>query len=215
MPISTKEAVAGRPDIACGLTSTKRGIATFQTCLSIFLKELRDGKINLDNIMAVIWEITHFPPAVGALRQLHESGFIDPKPAPCAVFASSFREIALRMVPPHVTASSESILEPSRQIFAWLRSLSSEAYGDLDGSCLALVHKVELREIRSDQDSSETNRSGLYNYNEYAQFRMWTSEGPSSIEDSRKMVLVSKEESDTVKPDTLAAALWGSYGSAL
>lgn len=179
----------------------------------MFLKELKDGKINLDNITAVIWEITHFPPAVIALRQLHESGSIDPKPLPFAIFVSSFREIALQMVPPNISASSESILESSRQIFAWLRSLSSEAYGALDGSYLALVHKVQLREIRSDQNSSETNQPGRYNHNEYAEFCTWTSEGPSSMEDSRKKVLVSKEELDTVKPDILAAALWGSYES--
>lgn len=213
VPISKKEAVARRPDIACGFSSTKRGTATFQTCLSMFLKEIIDGKINLHNILAVIWEITHFPPAVIALRQLHDSGSIDPEPLPYAVFASSFREIALRMVPPNVSASSESVLESSRQIFAWLRSLSSEAYGNLDGSYLALVHKVQLREIRIDQDSSETNQPSLYNHNEYAEFRTRTSKGPSSIEDSRKMVLVSKEELDAVKPDVLAAALWGSYGS--
>ena len=52
--VSTREAAAGRPDIASGFNSTKRGIATFQTCLSIFLKELMDGKVNLDNIIAVI-----------------------------------------------------------------------------------------------------------------------------------------------------------------
>ena len=82
-----------------------------------------DGKINLDNVLAVIWEITHFPPAVIALRQLHERGSLDPKPLTFAAFASSFREIALQMVPPNISASSESILESSRQIFAWLRSL--------------------------------------------------------------------------------------------
>ena len=211
--VSTRKAAAGRPDIACGFTSTKQGIATFQTCLSIFLKELMDGKININNIMAVIWEITHFPPAVIALRQLHESRSMDPKPLPYAVFASSFREIALQMVPPNVSANSESILESSRQIFAWLRCLSTEAYRGLDGSYLALVHKVELREIRSDQNSSEIDQPGRYKHNEYAELRMWTSEGPSSIADSRKMVLVSKEELDTVKPDILGAALWGSYGS--
>ena len=213
VPVSTTKAVVGKPDIACGFTSTKRGIATFHTCLSIFLKELMDGKINLNNIMAVIWEITHFPPAVIALRQLHESGSIGLKPLPYAVFASSFREIALQMVPPNISASSESILESSRQIFAWLRSLPSEAYGGLDGSYLALVHRVELREVRSDNNSRETNQPGRYNHNDYAEFRMWASEGPSSIEDSRKMVLVSKEQLDTVKPDLLAVALWGSYGS--
>ena len=211
--VSTTKAIAGRPDIAWGFNSTQRGIATFHTCLAIFLKELIDKKINLDNIMAVIWEITHFPPAVIALRQLHENGPIGAKPLPYAVFASSFREIALQMVPPNISANPESILESSRQIFAWLRSLSSEAYGGLDGSYLALVHKVELREIRSDQNSRETSQPGRYNHNDYAEFRMWTSEGRSSIEDSHKMVLVSKEQLDTVKPDFLAAALWGSYGS--
>ena len=35
--VSTREAAAGRPDIACGFISTKRGISIFQTCLSMFL----------------------------------------------------------------------------------------------------------------------------------------------------------------------------------
>ena len=211
--VSTAKVVAGRPDILCGFTSTQRGIATFHTCLTIFLKELTDKKINLDNIMAVIWEITHFPPAVIALRQLHENGSIGAKPLYYAVFASSFREIALKMVSPNISANPESILESSRQIFAWLRSLSSEGYRGLDGSHLALVHKVELRQIRSDQNSRETSQPGRYNHNDYVEFRVWTSEEPSSIEASHKMVLVSKEQLDTVKPDFIAAALWGSYGS--
>ena len=117
------------------------------------------------------------------------------------------------MVPPNISVPSESVLESSRQIFAWLRSFSSEAYGGLNGSYLALVHRVQLREIRSDQNSSETNQPGRYDHDEYTEFRTWTSEGLHSIEDSRKIVLVSKEGLDTVKPDILAAALWGSYES--
>lgn len=211
--VSTREAAAGRPDRACGFTSTNRGIATFQTSLSMFLKELRDGKLNLDNIMAVFWEITHFPPAVLALRELHESGSFNQEPFPYAIFASSFRELSLRMVPPNVSASPESILESSRQIFAWLGSLSSEASIGLHGSSPTLVHRVELREIRNDQNSSEGKQPGRYDHNEYAEFRIWDTNGPSSTENSRKLVLVSKEELDTVEPDVLAAALWGSYQS--
>ena len=75
------------------------------------------------------------------------------------------------------------------------------------------MHKVQLREIRSDRNSSETNQPGRYNHNEHAVLCTRTSEGPSSIEYSRKIVLVSKEKLDTVKSDILAAALWGSYES--
>ncbi len=213
MLVSTREAAAGRPDKACGFTSTNRGIATFQTSLSMFLKELRDGKLNLDNIMAVFWETTHFPPAVLALRELHESGSFNQEPFPYAIFASSFRELSFRMVPPNLSASPESILELSRQIFAWLGSLSSEASIGLHGSSPSLVHRVELREIRNHQTSSEGKQPGRYDHNEYTEFRIWDTNGPSSTENSRKMVLVSKEELDNVESGVLAAALWGSYQS--
>ena len=213
VPISTREASAGRSDKAWGFSSTDRGTATFQTCLYIFLQELWAGKINLENMTAVIWEVTHFPPAAIALRQLYESGSSNPKPFPCAIFASSFRELSLRMVPSNIAADSESILETSRQVFAWLRSLFSEGYVGLEGSYMTLVHRAELREIRSGQNSSEANQPGRYNHNEYAEFRFWGPDGCSSTESSRKMVLVSKEELDSVKPDVLAAALWGSFES--
>jgi len=207
------EVGAVRPDRSWGFTSTDRGRATFHTCLTIFLKEILNGKVKLDKALAVIWEITHFPPALLALRQLYEDGPRKVKPFPCAVFASSFREVALRIVPPWVSPSSESILESSRQVFAWLHSLSSQPAGPSDAAHEVLVHKVELRTMEDYRD--ESNQPGRFDHDICTEIRVSNIfvDGLASADPSCRQVLVSKERLDNVKPETLAAAFWGSYQS--
>ena len=203
---------AARPDRSWGFTSTDRGKATFYTSLTMFLEEIRDGKVKLNKALSVIWEITHFPPASLALQQLFEDG-LKVKPFPCAVFASSFREIALRIVPPWVSPSSESVLEASRQVFAWLHFLSSESAGSSGEVNEVLVHKVELRTIEGSPNGAD--QPGRFDHDIRTEIRIsdLSVDGLSSADLSCKQVLVSKERLDDVKPETLAAAFWGSYQS--
>lgn len=208
---STREVEASRPDQACGFPCTNRGIATFQTCLDVFLKEIMSGNIKLENILEVVWEITHFPPAVIALRQLHENGLGKKNPIAYAVFASSFRELALRMVPPWISQSSDMVLESSRQIFAWLQSLSSEASQTADGKHQVLVRKFELKEIKGSENSNENNQIGQFDYDEYVEIKFGKPIGDGSSKE--KKVLVSKEGLDNAKPETLAAAFYGLQSS--
>ena len=211
--VGTKGATPGRSDIDFGFTSTKRGKATFHTCLSVFLKRLADGNINLHNILAVLWEVTHFPPAVIALRTMHEKASKDPDPWCCAIFASAFHEMALKIVPPHLLANSDSALEASRQIFAWLQSLSSGPYELSDGSYLALTHKVGLKEINNEAQDSTLNQTGRFVHNERVEIYPESEGGSNSEQGSRKTILVSREKSDAVQSSFLAAAFWASYAS--
>ncbi|KAH0541375.1 hypothetical protein FGG08_004139 [Glutinoglossum americanum] len=106
---------ANRDHSSWGFTATQRAIANFRTCLRALLTEVR-AKGCLNSMLDVIWEITHFPPAVTAFMQLHEKG--DGWDIPCAIVASCFRELIQRTVPGWA-------LEASRQIFAqiWIRIL--------------------------------------------------------------------------------------------
>ncbi|MCJ1252192.1 hypothetical protein MMC30_009432 [Trapelia coarctata] len=162
----------------------------------MFLEEIRDGKVKLNK----------------ALSQLYENG-PKVKPFPCAVFASSFREIALRIVPPWVSPSSESVLEASRQVFAWLHFLSSESAGSSGEVNEVLVHKVELRTIEGSRNGAD--QLGRFDHDIRTEIRIsdLIVDGLSSADPSCKQVLVSKERLDDVKPETLAAAFWGSYQS--
>lgn len=205
--VCTQDVKVPRLDHACGFSCTNRSIATFDTCLNVFLKEMLNGNIKLDNMMEVMWEITHFPPAVIALRQLYENGLGKKDPIAYAVFASSIRELSLRMIPPWIAQSSDMVLESSRQIFSWLQSLSSEASTSTDGVRRPLVHKAEVKIIKQSTNSDEAEQPGLFDYDECVELHF----SKPSKDDSKK-VLVSKEKMDNVNPETLAAALIGSCG---
>lgn len=207
---STREAEAFRPDQAFGFPCTNRGIATFHISFDVFLNEIMSGKVKLDNMLEVIWEITHFPPAVIALRQLYENGIGRKSPIAYAVFASSLRELALRMVPPWISQSSAMVLESSRQIFAWLQSLSSEASKTADVTHQVLVHKVELKEIESNGSCDEINQTGQFDYDETVEVRFTEHIASHDANEKVRKILVSKEKLDYVKPETLVAAFYGS-----
>ncbi|KAH0559861.1 hypothetical protein GP486_003619 [Trichoglossum hirsutum] len=201
---SKRNATAERPQNAWGFTSSDRGVATFQTSLKMLLREISEGRTDLENVLEVLWEVTHFPPALIAFQQLNDkAGRIDIglPPGPLAVFASCFRDASAQMVPPWITTSPVRVLEASRQIFSWLRSLHSEASKAL-GSHQALVHRVQLREP---QPGCSVGIPGRFDYNEDVKVK------DSSGVSTDSTVLVSKEKDDDVNAKTLAVALKGSY----
>ena len=198
-------AEATRPDHAWAFKTTDRGMATFQTCCDIFRSEVMKGRIKLEKALQVLWDMTHFPPALLALRQLHQAGSKKLHPLPNAIFASCFRELCLRVVPPWVSPGSDSVLESSRQIFAWLRNLAAEISDD---ACQTLVHKVELKEVRSDGAGENFPGPGSLDYDECVEFEI---QGLGGLSVETCKVLLSKDRLDNVRPDLLAAALWGAY----
>ncbi|KAI9783680.1 MAG: hypothetical protein M1839_003528 [Geoglossum umbratile] len=208
---STRSATVERPQDAWGFTSSDRGVATFQTSLKMLLHEITDGRSKLENVIEVLWEVTHFPPALIAFQQLHDAARrLDSSlpPEPLAIFAACFREASARVVPPWIATSPTAILESSRQIFSWLRSLNSKE-SKAFGSHQELVHRVQLREA-----GSGASTPGRFDHNEDVVFQRLDPAGSSSGGPTKRIILVSKERGDSVSARTLALALGGPYALA-
>lgn len=127
-----------------GFTSSLRGVATFVTCLEILLSQIERKICTLANVLEVLWEVTHFPPALIAFRQMNDRGIKTGKALHLAVFAECLYELSINMVPSWIAESPDRVLEASRQLFAWLQSLLSVISRDYFQS---LVHRVEILEI--------------------------------------------------------------------
>ncbi|MCJ1478391.1 hypothetical protein MMC13_007071 [Lambiella insularis] len=210
-----KQDGSDKADRAWSFASTDHGKATFQTCLMIFLKEILDQKLNLENALNMLWDITHFPPALLALRQLYQDGLYRLRPLPLAVFASSFREVSLRIVPTWISSSPDSVLESSRQVFSWLHSFQTISSKPSVSKC-QLVHKVELKEMNVAKEEAGVDQSGRLEHTAYTHVRITntaTDTKLSSGEVYHQKISVSKEKEDSVKVELLAAALWGFYQS--
>ncbi|PMD22611.1 hypothetical protein NA56DRAFT_644802 [Hyaloscypha hepaticicola] len=128
--------------------STSRGMSTFITSLQILLKEIERGHCNLDEILEVLLELTHFPPLLLAFRTLHETGIDNRTPIePLLLVASAFHALCRRMIPSKICQSSDSFLEGSRQIVFWIYSMRSEASLSHGGS-RPLIHRVQIKAFR-------------------------------------------------------------------
>src|SRR5271154_4460193 len=145
------------PHKTCSFPTTERGIATFDTSLKMLLKALSTKQTELQNFLEVLWEVTHFPPAVIAFRELV---FGIKKAISYAVFAACLREIALQMVPPWI-GNSHNVLQASRQVFSWLHSLRSEASKKF-GATQPLVHRVQLTHFPDIDDEGADVQCGMF-----------------------------------------------------
>src|SRR5271154_953510 len=145
------------PHKTCSFPTTERGIATFDTSLKMLLKALSTKQTELQNFLEVLWEVTHFPPAVIAFRELV---FGIKKAISYAVFAACLREIALQMVPPWI-GNSHNVLQASRQVFSWLHSLRSEASKKF-GATQPLVHRVQLAHFPDIDDEGADVQCGMF-----------------------------------------------------
>lgn len=195
------------PYTTWAFTRTERGTAAFFTSLKVLLREIKT-KGGLQEILKVLWEVTHFPPALTAFHQLHDTQ--DFLPLPCAILATCVRELALAMVPAWIADSRDMALESSRQIFAWLYSLYSEASKQPAGSAHALVHTVTLSEV--DSDSSSNSVDGMpIDYVSFVASGGPKPQSPPSSERVLRRVSVVRERTDEVASCLLAVSQWGSY----
>jgi hypothetical protein len=197
-----------KPQNMCGYDCTDRGAATFVTSLKIMISEIEKKRASLENLLEVLWEITHFPPALIAFRLFYERGYLAAQEGPYSalpVLVECFREISLRVVPRYITDHPDRVLEASRQIFGWLYSLRSEASLSSGGN-QTLVHAVELRDVSTSESSGIT---GMFDN----QVLIEVPVRGSSEDSSKKKLLVSLQNLDHVLPRALALALNGLEGS--
>jgi hypothetical protein len=198
---NAKAANEDRPHEAWGFASSNRGIATFDTSLRMFLYEISQGRISLEKVLVVLWEVTHFPPCVIAFQQLSDCcPRLDSKlpPVPYAIFAACFRDTAFHVVPPWISSMPGILLQASRQIFAWLHTLSSSYDGAAKYTNQPVVHKVKLKEMLIGEDSNLQ----LFSYNNSVTL---LSNG------SAITVAASKQRDDDVSFGLLARAFKGNY----
>lgn len=182
-----------------GFTSSLRGVSTFVTCLKILLSQIKRKVCTLVNVLEVLWEVTHFPPALIAFRQMNDRGIETGKALPLAVLAECFYELSINMVPSWIAESPNRVLEASRQVFVWLQSLQSAISRDCSQP---LVHRVEILEIPAQPDSALKAR---FPFSETVNLPR-----PKSHRSSlASRVLVSLEIENPVPPRTLALALNG------
>lgn len=195
------------PYTAWAFERTDRGTATFFTSLKVLLREIKT-KGGLQEILKVLWEVTHFPPALLAFHQLHDAEKL--LPLPCAILATCVREIALEMVPTWIADSRDVVLESSRQIFSWLYSLYSEASKQPAGSEQALVHTVTLSEISGDSPRQDFDGMQMQIVSFVASSGP-NPQTPSSSGRTMRQVSVARERTDRATSLLLALAQWGAY----
>lgn len=189
-----------------GFECSDRSVATFMTALEAMMHEIKKKHINLDSLLDVLWRITHFPPVLISFKQLYDNtmpssnNFRLSENRALAVLAECFREISRKMVPPWIANTPESTLEASRQIFAWLHTLSSQVAVSKD--VLPLVHEFELRDVTSSSDQVVTH--GRFKHDELVEVPM-----PNTATSQRRY-LVSLMSLSHVSPKALAFALGGS-----
>ena len=127
--------------------SSRRGICTLVTSLQILIHELEQKRCTIDGILGVLLNLTHFPPVLLAFRHLYQTGLKGTTPAgPILLVAAAFHAICRKMVPSFLSQTTDSLLEASRQVTAWIVSLwpSVRAQG-------TLAKPVEIQDITTEQ----------------------------------------------------------------
>jgi hypothetical protein len=191
-----------------GFECTDRSASTFITSLKIMMSEIRKQRVKLHNLLDILWTITHFPPALLSFQELYENiipddvGSSEPQSAAVralSILAESFWEISQKMVPPWISKSPDTLLESSRQIFAWWHTLSAQAEL-VDGDTLTLVHSVQLMDVTSRDKVGEIE--GRFKHNELVDIK-----GADNL--VKKKFLVSLMTMSHTSPHRLAHALNG------
>lgn len=129
---------------------SNRGIATFTTCLKVLMAEVHNKPTVFRKFLKVLYEITHFPPALLALNALATHNKL--VRSAVLILGTCFRELALRMVPGCLIGNKlESALEGSRQIFAWASEQCGHTSDEaMDDPLTALVRAVQFEELKPD-----------------------------------------------------------------
>lgn len=132
------------PKDSWSFDSTKRGISTLITSLQILFKEVEDGRCNIECILEVLLELTHFPPLLLAFQFLHETGIgNNTSTDPLILVASAFHALCSKITPSKMCQSSDTLLESSRQVVYWIYSMRSEASLSR-GSSKPLIHRARI-----------------------------------------------------------------------
>jgi hypothetical protein len=142
-------AVESKPYTLWGFQCSSRGIATFNTCLKVLMSEIHNRPTVFRRLLKVLFEVTHFPPALEALHVLATHNRLIPRAV--LVLGYVFRELALRMVPGCLVGGRiDSVLEGSRQIFAWLFEQCGSPAEAMDDPQTALVRTIQFEELEND-----------------------------------------------------------------
>lgn len=213
VPISLMPADEGKPHTLWAFTCSERGIATFQTCVKVLMSEANVKASNLRSLLKILFGVTHFPPALEALQVLATENKLEPTAV--AVLATCFRELALRMTPHAHVGALDSVLEGSRQIFAWLHSKFGESLqnaSDIDDPEAALVRAVVLVELPEEPANYYPGPSQRC---EIADIEVIGVANPSSAPtcEGRTLRKIRVETHVNCQEDftLLALALWGNY----
>ncbi|RDW68118.1 hypothetical protein BP6252_09514 [Coleophoma cylindrospora] len=131
--------------------ASDRAVAAFQTCLTMLVAKAHQKPKTLRRLLKVLFNLTHFPPAIEALQILGTENKL--QAGPTAVLASCFQELALKMVPGELVRHSQaSALEGSRQIFAWLFSLYRRSRNEPDIPAAALAQRIQFQDLNGAAD---------------------------------------------------------------
>jgi hypothetical protein len=215
VPTSSGSSDVESPETLWAFESTKRGIATFQTCLKCAISQARSSPSDRPRrlMLKTFFRVLHFPPALTALHTLLEENKLEPYAV--VVLATCFRELAIRMVPGFFIGNSlKAVLEGSRQIFAWLDHLNTTyntSAGEADDPETTLVRTVEFKEITDDQVLNEYRPGKRCDIVEFdASGDPMYSETSSTPRKSRRVkVWTAANCQEDVK--LLALAMWGYY----
>ena len=200
---------AERVPRAWAFKTTERGAATFVTCLKALLHALGSKETRLNQFLIVLWEVTHFPPALLAFAELHgKQNFDAVTSKPLAILAYTFQTLCSKIVPVWISNSPATALEAARQVFAWIYQLPNL---HVPGKELPMVvDRVELTEVsRSGEADTDTevpsDDTGAVMF----------ADVPKASDNSSKVHARVRVRSHNgfpdISPKTLAVALAGQY----
>jgi hypothetical protein len=213
VPQSESYADADQPHKLWGFECSDRGNATFQTCLKVLMSEIRRNNVAHRQLLRTLFKITHFPPALEALHVLKEENKFEPRAV--AILATCFRELALRIVPGAlIDHNHDAVLQGSRQVFAWVETVTKDGVNDVDDPEASLVRTVTLRDISDDPAGQLQYVAGT------RVLKFEVEAANSAYEDEqavrpRKARLVTARTQSNSREDLrlLALAFWGRYSS--
>ncbi|KAL1953648.1 hypothetical protein VTO42DRAFT_2397 [Malbranchea cinnamomea] len=132
--------------------STGRGLCTLFTSLQILLDGIERKTYTIDSVLALLSELTHFPPVLLAFRHIYQSGLkASTSASHFLLVAAAFHAISKTMVPSFLCSHTDALLEASRQVTAWIASLHSSVREQPQ-----LVKPVEIYKVVDDQPISSS-----------------------------------------------------------
>jgi hypothetical protein len=209
IPTSGVSGQLDTPHDLWGFQCSDRGIATLQTCLKVLMAEATKASA-LRRLLKIVFNITHFPPALEALHVLGTENRLIPSAV--AILATCFRELALRMVPGGLVGKDiKSVLEGSRQICAWVDSEYRGTLDEVDDPETSLVREVKFEELVEGTEQSDYQPGKKSKVVEIEAAGDPMSSSSSSVERRTRKVKVLTRSNCKEDLRLLALAMWGRY----